>query len=228
MRRVLLWLVLAPLAFGQSAELDNHTLTITASRTFNLVPDQAVIFVAVDTSGPDASLEAALAAVQGTGITAADLSSASGVLGGVDWYFNLTVPFAKLKDTIAALTAAQKQAISTTRVSFTGLEAQVSPALQAAQGCIYPALLSDARAQAEKVAAAVGVTVREIVSLSDGYGQATSTVRYADFSWVSAYSISSSAAFIPSTLIELVGLLNPFVPAPPSACTLVVQFRISQ
>ena len=68
-------LLFSPLAFGQ---LDSNSITVTASRNASLQPDQAVFAVSVQ-SGISASLDDVLAALQGSGITAANLSSVSSV-----------------------------------------------------------------------------------------------------------------------------------------------------
>src|SRR4051794_13908419 len=97
-------------AYGQ---LDDNTFTITASRTIDLQPDQAIVGVYVD-SPADNGVDDIVGALQGSGITAANLTGiySSGYLGPVprtDWTFSLPVPFSKLKDTLAALAEVQRK-----------------------------------------------------------------------------------------------------------------------
>jgi hypothetical protein len=103
------------------AQISNNTVTVTASQNSTAQPDEAVFSVTVG-SGVGKSLDDAVAAVLGLGITAANLVSV-GVSPppcvavtsppqcpppNLQWIFQLVVPFSKLKDTIAALAALQK------------------------------------------------------------------------------------------------------------------------
>lgn len=219
MRRLLFLWTLAIPVLAQTSELDSNTLTITASRTFNIVPDQALIWVGVG-STQVLTPDTAAAFLQGSGITADNLTGVSSGIGGTTWYFSLAVPWSNLKDTLTALASDQRKTGPRASIDYSVQQAQVSPSLQAAQGCVYPALVADARAQAQKVAAAAGVTVHEIVGLSDGTVQAP---------------VPTFAALIPVFSLGSVRsgvFVNPFglsgFPAPSSSCSITVQFRISQ
>src|SRR5258708_30463233 len=65
-RLIALFLVSGCIVLGQS---DSNSITITATRTIYAPPDQVLFEVAVD-SGLDASLDAVVAALAGSGITA--------------------------------------------------------------------------------------------------------------------------------------------------------------
>src|SRR5262245_43430828 len=89
------------LAFGQ---LDSDTLTSNVSRSINLLPDQGIFNIYVN-SDLDTSLEQVVAALKASGVTAENLSNVdSGVIdgaggqavttttgGGVRWSFTLFV-----------------------------------------------------------------------------------------------------------------------------------------
>src|SRR5947207_11295095 len=92
----------ASLLFGQ---LDSNSITVTASRSVYLQPDQIVFSVSVS-SPTDATLDDILAALQGSGITAANLSGSFGSLsvfagGQTEWIFALPAPLANIKSTVA-------------------------------------------------------------------------------------------------------------------------------
>src|SRR5947209_2930273 len=103
------------------AQLDPNTITVTASKNPTLTPDQLLFSVSVS-SGLNATLDDVLAALAGSGITQSNFSGVSTALTcfstgtgasitpapTVDWTFRLPVAFAKMKDTVAMLTALQK------------------------------------------------------------------------------------------------------------------------
>ena len=225
MRKILWYLALPVLAFAQ---LDDNTLTVTASRQLPaLQPDQVVIAVAVE-SDPTATLDDVLAVLNGSGITAANLSIATSVGGtSSDWVFRLTVPLAKLNASLAAL---QKVVNASSLAAAYAVESlQVSPALQASQQCPYPALVSDAQSQAQRLAAALGGSVGPIVALSDGGslngGQAGTAAlyQYAGFGFIGTGS--GTGIYIPvSEFLQLAS----FAPQPSATttCTMVVQFSL--
>jgi hypothetical protein len=68
-----LFLCVAPLACGQ---LESNTITVTATRTLNVAPDQVVFSLSL-TTPITMDLDQAVAALASLGITAADLQSAS-------------------------------------------------------------------------------------------------------------------------------------------------------
>lgn len=65
------------------AQLANNTVTVTASQSSTVQPDEAVFSVVV-TSGPDKSLDDAVAAISSIGITAANLAAVEHP-ESVDW-----------------------------------------------------------------------------------------------------------------------------------------------
>src|SRR5713226_1034340 len=90
------------------AHLDSNSVTVTASRSSNLQPDEVVVDVSV-TSSTDASLSDVLAAVQAVGITAANFSRVVSANGyhydgnavvpdlRLQWSFSLNAPLTRIK-----------------------------------------------------------------------------------------------------------------------------------
>ena len=172
---LLLFVASAPLAFGQ---LDTNTITVSASRSVSLMPDQVVFTVTVQ-SGLNVGLDDVLAALQGTGITAANFTSSNGgfvvfdpttaLHPPIQWTFSLPVPLTKIKDTLTALSALQKtigQNNSGMSVAFTLHGPQVSAQLFSSQSCSLADLIVDARTQADKLAGAAGLRVGGILAMS--------------------------------------------------------------
>ncbi|HYL37204.1 MAG TPA: hypothetical protein VEV17_14905 [Bryobacteraceae bacterium] len=170
------FLLSASLVFGQ---LDSNSLTVTASRNTNLQPDQVVYSVMVE-SGINTSLDDVIAALQGSGITAANFSGIDTAFGiiltgtpspqpTIDWMFTLAGPLSKIKDTISTLNNVQQSIAKQNKglkMSFSVQGTQVSPQLAQSQPCVMADLLADARAQAQNLASAAGFTVDTILAMS--------------------------------------------------------------
>jgi hypothetical protein len=228
-----LWLGVAFLAasscvFGQ---LDDNTVTITASRNISLQPDFAVVGIYVDAPYND-GLDDILNALDGSGLTADDLTgvNTSGPLSEqvqrTAWTFARAVPFAKLKDMLASLTAVQQglagsgtrgAANASVSMTFSVQGSQVSPELQASQPCPLPALVSDARAQAQQLAMAAGFTVGPVVAISDGsstggtYGAVLGAV----------FGLAAGAISV-----SRIGTFSSLITQPPVNCSMTVQFQL--
>jgi hypothetical protein len=143
------------LSFGMSAlhlfgQLDSNTVTVTASQSMNVQPDQ-VLFAVYVTTPLTASLDDVLAALKGAGITSANFSGVNSAGSGQtvvvtgnlpapteQWAFGLPVPFAQMKATVTALTNLQQsimQANSGFTLSFSVQGAQISTSLLQSQAC---------------------------------------------------------------------------------------------
>jgi uncharacterized protein YggE len=204
----------AALAFCQ---LDSDTVTVQASRSVNLTPDQVVLSISVS-APPSTSLDQILAALSNSGITAANFV---GMTAGTDsqsplqWSFTLTASLAKIKTTIASLTALQQsiaQNNSGMMLSFQVQGTQVSSDLIQAQACVAKDLVADAQTQAQNVVAAAGLYIGPIVAISDGSSSTavpTSIVRTAYFSVGSAVTTLGAS----------------YTPTPPG-CYLEVRFKL--
>jgi len=203
------------LLFGQ---VDSNTVTVTASQSVNLQPDQVLFGISV-TASINASLDDVLAVLKGSGITIANLSGVSngslipiGVLNGnpqptatIQWSFVLGVPFAQMKATVGALTSLQQsimQANSGFTLSFSVQGTQVSASLQQSQTCSITGLIADATAQAQKLAAAAGLNLGSILALSSG-------------------------ASVPVYSFESIGALTSQL-ALPQRCALTVKFSVTR
>ena len=167
MRRIFFTLLALALPVAAFAQLDDDTITVTASRTSNLQPDELSVGVSVNAPATS-TLDDVVAVLSGTGITARNLASTSNVQTfypqpqlSAQWNFTTTVPIAKASGLLATLAKlVQAPAMpGTTGVSFYVQGTQVSAALQAANPCAYTTLVSDAQRQAQALAAAAGVAI---------------------------------------------------------------------
>jgi uncharacterized protein YggE len=200
----------ASLAFGQ---LETDTITIQASRSVNLAPDQVSFYVSV-TADPTSSLDQIVAALSGSGITASNLSSLYGAndnRGSLQWSFTLATPLTKMNATIASLIALEQSMVkysSGMSLTFQVQGAYVSPEAYQSQSCSTRDLVGDAQAQAQNVAAAAGFAVGPIIKISDG-------------------SSATTPAYVPNEVFSfgqasvLIGYTTT-----PSGCSLEVKFKL--
>ncbi|HXA68070.1 MAG TPA: hypothetical protein VNV82_23105 [Bryobacteraceae bacterium] len=160
------------LAFGQ---VGSNSITVTASsNNGSSQPDQAVFSVQV-TTGLDSSLDDVIAALQGSGITAANFQGLNSFLNytgaaeptqSLNWSFQLTTPLAKVKDTITTLSslqakiAAQNNGLALS-FSIQGTQSSGQPA-----ACSLTGLLASAQTQAQNLAAGAGLSVGNILAMS--------------------------------------------------------------
>lgn len=201
------------------AQLPSQTVTIIATRSIAVAPDQALLSLTV-TSRPETNLDQIVGALSGLGITPLNLSgvdqSSSTLL---QWNFNLAVPLSNLTPTLASLTKLVEniwQHRSGLALAFyvTGLQASAqAQASEQAQTCTNAGLIADATAQAQKLVAAAGMTLGPILTLS---------------------TVPLAAVAEPAGYAVLSGVLGPspglyFAPAyytPPFTCSLSVQFQL--
>lgn len=166
-------LLSAAVAFAQT---NPNSITVTASRASSVQPDQVVFGVSVN-SPLTASRDDVIAALQGSGITAANFSSVytTQTVNGtqfvtlLQWSFSVTAPLANLKSTIDTYTGLQmafSKAKNGFSLSFSVQGMQASAQAQQSQPCSLPGLISDARAQALKIANAASATLGNIIRLS--------------------------------------------------------------
>jgi uncharacterized protein YggE len=174
-----LLLLLPAISFGQAGA---GTITVMASNSSNPQPDQAIFNVSV-ASGASQGLDTIVAALGGTGISAASLSGLSlntilsltpGVSTQLSWTFQLIVPVAQIQSTTAALLALEKttpQNNSGLTLSFNVQGTQVSQQLQGT--CDFVGLMNNARAQAQNLAAPTGFTTGAVVGIAGSISQST-------------------------------------------------------
>jgi hypothetical protein len=213
---IFLLILSTPAAFAQ---LDSNSVTVSATRSLAQQPDQVLFGVTVQ-SGLNTSLDDVVAALQGSGITAANFSAVTVPFVGnlippqpptvtpmLQWTFALPAPLAKIKDTIATLTGLQQRIAQQNNgltLSFNVQGTQVSGQLQQSQVCPTSDLLADATAQAQKLAGAAGLSLGAILAISSG----TSVPGNVG----SAVSIAGALIFAPPVL--------------PSVCSMTVKFAL--
>ncbi|MGB6943042.1 MAG: SIMPL domain-containing protein [Bryobacteraceae bacterium] len=203
----ILFLVVAPV-FGQ---LDPHTITISATRSTYLQPDDAVFSVSAS-AGAATSLDQVVAALSSLGITSSDLTGVNNTYAppNLQWNFNLAVPLSSLTATIGSLTKLQQtitQNNSGLTSTFSVNGTQVSQQLQQSQSCSNSELIADATAQAQKLAAAAGLTLGSIAKLSNG-------------------SLPQTYAVLYDPLVGYIVPNNFVLASSPVTCSLVVEFRL--
>jgi uncharacterized protein YggE len=185
-----LLLLLPPLTFAQ---ITANTVTVTASQSAAAQPDTAIFSVTV-MSGIDKNLSDILAALQGSGLTAANFVNLYSNIASVGpqpavtsqvqlgWGFQLTVPLAKVKDTTAALTAlAQNVPQNNSGLSVTFQLFQTQASSQQTANCNLADLVASARTQAQQLTSAAGLVPGMIQSISTTVGPNAScflTVRF--------------------------------------------------
>ncbi len=203
--------------FGGAQQVPN-AITVSASRTVNVPPDMVTIYAYVD-NGAIATIDGALAALPGSGFTAANLYnfSANSQSGQslLEWEFSMALPFSKMNDTLAAL---QQAASQSTAVSFGVGGAQLSPQLLAAQDCSYASLLNDAQAQARQVTAAAGISLNDLIAVGES-STPTAAFRSGDFSQIVTGNFTIYNPFTVS---------YPTYPSQPTSCTLVARYGMGQ
>ena len=174
----ILYLLLTPALLPAQVAATDRTVTVTASRTATVAPDQAVLTVSVY-SPTTATREEVLAALQGSSITLANFTSVYTSTNynaanrtnqdQLTWTFTLNVPFASLKpalDQLAGLQIDMGRANNGMQLSFSLAGTQASTQALAAQNCAAADLIADARTQAQKLAVAAGLSVGPVIGVS--------------------------------------------------------------
>jgi hypothetical protein len=222
-----LWLIAgflasASLAFGQ---LDTNSITIASSRSISLQPDQVVFGVDVH-SNLNTGLDEVISGLQGSGITAANLTGVYGggeaFLGitasapGLDWAFSIGAALERVQNTIASLTALQQKLArkpNGSSLTFSVQNTQVSARLQQPDQCQTADLVGDALAQARRLADAAGVSAGPIIAISDGSTDAVGFAYFGFFGGPGFRQLSASSA--------------PYLePQPFLYCTITVKFQL--
>ena len=159
------------------AQTDSNSVTVTATRNLSATPDEALFVLNVIT-GSDATLDDVVATLKPLGITVTNFNGLNstllnlGPLGdslSLGWGFTLNIPIAKLSATIDTLTSLQKSIPKAKRgwqLNFSVQGTQVSAQALQSQTCATSDLISDARAQAQKLATAAGLSLGSILAMS--------------------------------------------------------------
>jgi uncharacterized protein YggE len=96
----------------------------------------------------------------------------------LSWYFSLPVALSDLPGAIGVLSAVQKNIGAQNNgisISFGVSGTQASPQAQQAQQCSQTGLLSDAQAQAQKLASAAGKGLGNVLAMSGATTTSTQT-----------------------------------------------------
>jgi hypothetical protein len=223
MRLVFSLLALTPLTFAQ---VNPNSITVSTARNASLQPDQAVFSITVE-AGVRTGFDDVLASLQGVGITAANFSGVNTSFSvcpaqncatppPLDWTFSLPVPLTKTKDTVATLTTLQQnlaKANDGLSLSFRLAGTRVSQQLAQSQTCSIPGLIVDATTQAQGLAAAGGLTLGSILSIS------------------TAIPIEAGMLSVPNPTLAI-GAFLPLVPpvssAVPPPCAITVTFNATR
>ena len=204
------------LLFGQ---LDSNSMEITASRSVNL-PDDEVIFDVTVNSGTGATLDQVVAALAGSGITSANFSDLSSSRGGLAWDFSMSVPLSKMKATLASLAALQ-QSVSASKAGLTmSFDIAGSRQSNQSQSCSMPDLIADAKAQAQRLASAAGLTAGPILAMSESVPAAIPAGRAGIIQFSTGFAVPNVAQFVPLKTF----LLGAVTPA--QTCAMVVKFQL--
>jgi len=197
---ILLFASCCSLAFGQT---EPNSITVSASQNVSLQPDQAVFAVTVQ-SGLNTSLDDVLAALQGSGITAANLSGVSTQCAtnpcsppALQWAFSLTGPLTNTKATVASLTTLQQNIAKLNNgltLSFSIAGTAVSQQLAQSQTCSLSGLIANATTQAQALAGAANLSLGRILAISGVTSNGVSNLEgvFAELSSVEVYAPSAT------------------------------------
>src|SRR5581483_2348263 len=209
MRRLLLLLLAAVPVFAQ---LPSNTVSVTATRSMILQPDQ-VLFTLTVSSGLSTTVEQAAAALARFGITSADLTGVQNPAAtSLAWNFSLATPLTNLTTTLASLVQLQQaigQNTSGLTLTFSVTGTQVSQQ----QSCSDSDLIADATAQAQKLTSAAGRTLGPILRL-------TNTPVSQQLSQP-AFAAARLGSFTVSNFLSVL-----LLPQVPSTCSLTVVFQL--
>lgn len=201
------------------AQLESHTLTITATRQITLEPDQVVLSLTVNASATT-TVDQVVAALAGLGITSTDLIGLNhNAAPQLQWNFTLAAPLSNLTAKIGALTQLQQtitQNNSGLTLTFGVNGTQVSAQQRQSQSCSTSDLIPDATAQAQKLASAAGMTIGPILSVSNVSSPQPSPV-------AAQLELAPASHFIGDAFSALVDFQ---APTPPIICSAAVEFQL--
>jgi uncharacterized protein YggE len=197
---ILLFVSCCSPAFGQT---EPNSITVSASQNVSLQPDQAVFAVTVQ-SGVNTGLDDVLAALQGSGITAANLSGVSTACAtnpcstpALQWVFSLTGPLTNTKTIVASLTTLQQNIAKLNNgltLSFSIAGTAVSQQLAQSQTCSLSGLIANATTRAQALAGAANLSVGRILAISSATSNGVSNIEgvFAELSPVQVYAPSAN------------------------------------
>jgi len=185
------FLSLVMFALCAPALAQSDAISANVSRTVDLNPDRIIFSMAIMTD-PDVSLDQVLQAAQSLGLVTGDLRAINSQQFGpspnqtrLAYAFEFTAEFSKFKDVNDKLSALRRTlATNTSAMDLQIYAINVAPseaALDQARLTVLPQLFADAKQRAEQLAKAGGVSVGNIVGMSDVYGAAASSPYYGPY-----------------------------------------------
>jgi hypothetical protein len=197
---------------GTLQETGPTTVTVSATQSNPPPLDQVSIFLDVSSPGT-AGLSSITGALSAAGITGVTLSGVNSYIisapqSGLNWSFGLVAPFAQLSATLAQLSnAAVSIQQQNTGLSLTfNVAGLTSSQAQQPPSCANVNLLPAAQTRAQQIAAAAGLSLGPVLSLSEAPG----------FGNVSPAFVASGVGFLTLALAP---------PANPT-CSLTAQFQL--
>ena len=186
---VLLSILLVALCGSAFAQSDG--ISITVSQNVDLPPD-AIYFALAIVTEPDATVDDVLAASQSLGLTVQSLGSVTLQQYGpsvgqtrLAYAFNLSVPYAKFKETNEKLaTVRRTMAAATPPMELQVYGISVAPsetAREQARLSALPPLFDDARKRADQLAKAAGATLGPILGVNEAWANTTGYPAYTPY-----------------------------------------------
>jgi len=168
--------LLAGAAAAQQISLDANSIVVSATKNVVLVPTD-VTFTLNVSADYSVTLEQVLAAVD-FGLTAESLVGVNSYpvapypynTSRIAYMLRLTVPFARMKETVDKLEKMRKGIDTNMDLSYSTVS--VGPnqtAVNEAREKALPDLMADARKRAEALASAAGLTLGAIQAVNEGY-----------------------------------------------------------
>jgi hypothetical protein len=205
-----------------AAQPAGPSVTVSASKQINLPIEQANFEVSVG-SGLSATLDQVLPVVQSLGLTASDLASISGPSIGFQlttqppnqilWSFRLVRSFAQLSQAFSELNSWSNGVNSkfTATFALASLATTEATTRRLADDAL-PGLIADARAKAQHLADAAGLTVGPILSLTNPSIPAV---------------VGVVAPGRPDgTILSLAQIVNLFAASPTSTASVTIRFSL--
>ncbi len=206
----------------------SNTITITASQTNTVTPDQALVAIGV-VSGLTTGLDNITGALETAGVSNPTFTGVSTVVtydqngnpqSALEWSFTLTAPLATLGAELGQLnTVAQTLQSQNTGLQM-GFAVEESYASQP-PSCSQPALLALAQTQAQQVAAAAGHQAGILLNISAN-GSAVSGAGVSGF----LVPIPSSTTTTTTTSTTSVSFGSTGLAASPMFCSVSAQFLL--
>jgi uncharacterized protein YggE len=170
---------IALLAFCTPVFAESDAIAVTVSRNVDLSPDTLYISLSIATD-PDVSLDQVLQAAEGLGLSARNLLGVNFQQFGpsptqvrLGYNFDLSVAFGRSKETTDKLSALRRTLAAATpamelQIFGMSVSAEDTSRQQARQRLLAP-LFEEARARADELSKAAGVSLGSVVGVSEAW-----------------------------------------------------------